>query len=129
MNELRAEHEQSVQDITQKLTQKSDTEISKLELQHKEAIFKLKEELIQKEDKIKLSEKNEKKNQIEKEKLTNQQEQYSILQERLKNIQTDRDLIEKEKTQLLDTVKTKEGLISDLKDQVKNFEIINAAIP
>ena len=116
MNELRAEHEQSMQDLTQKLTQKGDTEISKMDLQHKEAVFKLKEELIQKEEKIKLHEKNEKKNQVEKEKVTNQQEQFSILQERLKNIQTDRDLIEKEKLQLLETVRTKEGIISDLKD-------------
>ena len=97
MNELRAEHEQAMQDLTQKLTQKGDTEINKMDLQHKEAVFKLKEELIQKEEKIKLHEKNEKKNQVEKEKVTNQQEQFSILQERLKNIQTDRDLIEKEK--------------------------------
>lgn len=86
MNDLRAEHEQSVQEITLQMNQKSEAQINKIELQHKEAIFKFKEEMFQKEEKIKLFEKNEKKNQIEKEKTQNQQEQFSILQEKLKNI-------------------------------------------
>lgn len=86
MNELRAEHEQAIQDAILQSNQKLDAATNKIELQHKEALFKLKEDLIGKEEKIKLFEKNEKRNQIEKEKLQNQQEQFAILQEKLKNI-------------------------------------------
>jgi len=68
-----------------------------MELQQREAVFKLNDELRQKDEKIRQFEKNEKRGQIEKEKNQNQQEQFAILQEKLKNIQTDRDLIEKEK--------------------------------
>ena len=61
-------------------------------------------------------EKNEKKNHIEKEKAVSLNEQFQLVQEKLKGIETDRDLVEKEKVQLVETVKTKEGIISDLKD-------------
>ena len=71
MNELRAEQERTSQELAQQLSQKAETEINKLELQHKEDIFKLKEEIIQKEEKIKQFEKNEKRNQVEKEKEQN----------------------------------------------------------
>ena len=128
MNELRAEHEQAVQDLTQKLSQKSEAEVTKLQLQNKEQLQQLKVELIQKDEKIKAFEKNEKKNHIEREKTANQQEQFQLLQESLKNTQTDRDLIEKQKLQLQETVKTKEGIISDLRTQIKDLETMNINI-
>ena len=46
MNELRAEHEQTIQDLTQKLSQKNETEVNKLQLQNKEQLQQLKLELI-----------------------------------------------------------------------------------
>ena len=128
MNELRAEHEQTIQDLTQKLSQKNETEVNKLQLQNKEQLQQLKLELIQKDEKIKAFEKNEKKNHIEREKTINQQEQFQLIQESLKNTQTDRDLIEKQKMQLQETVKTKEGIISDLRSQIKDLETMNINI-
>ena len=128
MNELRAEHEQTIQDLTQKLSQKNETEVNKLQLQNKEQLQQLKLELIQKDEKIKAFEKNEKKNHIERERTINQQEQFQLIQESLKNTQTDRDLIEKQKMQLQETVKTKEGIISDLRSQIKDLETMNINI-
>ena len=72
MNELRAEHEQTIQDLTQKMSQKNESEVNKIQFTNKELIQQLKLELIQKDEKIKAFEKNEKKNHIEKERATNQ---------------------------------------------------------
>ena len=97
MNELRADHERAVYEQSQQLTQKAENDINRIEVEYKRTISKLKEELLQKDTKIRQYEKNEKKSIAEREKYENLEEQKYLLTEHVKNVQTDRDLIEQEK--------------------------------
>jgi hypothetical protein len=94
MNELRADHERAMYEQSQQLTQRSENEVNRIEVEYKRSVQKLKEESLQKDTKIRQYEKNEKKSVAEREKYQNLEEQKYLLEERLKNIQTDRDLID-----------------------------------
>ena len=54
--------------------------------------------------------------------------QLYTLQERLTSMQTDRDLVVTEKQMLIESVDTKEQIIQDLRDQIRNFEVIRTAM-
>ena len=43
-------------------------------------------------------------------------------------MQTDRDLVVTEKQMLFESVETKEQIIQDLRDQIKDFEVIRSAM-
>jgi len=58
------------------------------------AVNKLKEEVVLKQERIRELEKNEKRLLAEKEKSESMQRQLRELNERLKNLQTDRDMME-----------------------------------
>ena len=51
-----------------------------------------------------------------------------MLQERLTSMKTDRDLVVTEKQMLFESVETKEQIIQDLRDQIKDFEVIRSAM-
>jgi len=94
MNELRQEHEQALYELRRELSQKSETELARVDSDYRQNLQVLRDEIGQFNAKVKTMERNEKKAIIEKEKVTNLKEQIYILQERLKNIETDRDLVE-----------------------------------
>lgn len=54
--------------------------------------------------------------------------QLYSLQERLTSMQTDRNLVVTEKQMLLESIETKQQIIQDLKDQIKDFEVIRNAM-
>ena len=51
-----------------------------------------------------------------------------MLTERLTSMQTDRDLVLTEKSMLLESVQTKQQIIEDLREQVRDFEVIRSAM-
>ena len=108
MNELRAEHERGVQELKQQLSQKAETELSNVELEHRTLVTKLREDLLAKEEKVKHLEKQEILRQVDKSKTQEQANQLFLLQERLTSIQTDRDLVVNEKQMLFESVEAKE---------------------
>ena len=59
MNELRAEHERAIQELRQQLTQKHETDMSNSELENRQVVTKLREDILAKEEKIKHLEKQE----------------------------------------------------------------------
>ena len=111
MNELRTEHERSIQELKQHLSQKAETEMQNAELEHRQSTQKLQEELLTKEEKIKQLEKQEIMRQIDKAQTQEHQNQLYMLQERLTSIQTDRDLVINEKQMLIESIETKETII------------------
>lgn len=108
MNELRAEHERAMQELRQQLSQKAETEISNLELENRQVVTKLREDVLAKEEKIKHLEKQEILRQVDKSQTQEQANQVYMLQERLTSMQTDRDLVVTEKQMLFESVETKE---------------------
>ena len=61
----------------------------------------------------------------------NKQEQTNqlyTLTEQLTSMQTDRDLVMTEKQMLYESVENKETIISELRDQIKDFEVIRSAM-
>ncbi len=81
-------------------------------------IQQLEQQLNQRDLKIRALEKTEKKQMIDKDKCLSLEEQIRQLQERIKNIQTDRDLLDQEKRMVEDLMKIKEQTIKGLKDQL-----------
>lgn len=59
MNEHRAEHERAIQELKQQLSQKAETELSNVELENRQVVTKLREDVLAKEEKIKHLEKQE----------------------------------------------------------------------
>mmetsp|Transcript_42523 Transcript_42523/g.56120 ORF Transcript_42523/g.56120 Transcript_42523/m.56120 type:complete len:91 (-) Transcript_42523:74-346(-) len=90
--------------------------------------MKLREQLVAKDEKVKQLEKQEIMRQVERSQTQEHQNQLYMLQERLTSVQTDRDLVLTEKQMLLESVQTKQQIIEDLRDQVKDFEVIRSAM-
>ena len=59
VNEMRAEHERAFQELKLQLTQKAETELSNAELEHRQVVSKLREDLLQRDEKIKHLQKQE----------------------------------------------------------------------
>ena len=66
MNEHRAEHEKAIQELKQQLSQKAETELSNVELENRQVVTKLREDVLAKEEKIKHLEKQEILRQVDK---------------------------------------------------------------
>ena len=81
-----------------------------------------------KDEKLKHLEKQEIMRQMEKQQKQEQQNELYMLQERLTSVQTDRDLVVTEKQMLLESVQTKQQIIEDLRDQIREFEVIRSAM-
>lgn len=83
MNDLRADHERAIQDLKQQLNQKAETELSNVELTHRQTVTKLREDLVGKEEKVKHLEKQEIIRQVDRSQQQEQANQLYMLQERL----------------------------------------------
>ena len=73
--------------------QRAETELSNAEVEHRQVTTKLREDLLAKEEKIKHLEKQEIMRQFDRSQQQEQSNQVFMLQERLKSMQTDRDLV------------------------------------
>ena len=102
--------------------------MSNTELTHRQTVTKLREDLLAKEDKVKQLEKQEIMRQVDRAQTQEQANQLYMLHEKLTSVQTDRDLVQTEKQMLFESVQTKEQIIQDLRDRVKDFEVIRSAM-
>lgn len=81
-------------------------------------VQQLESQINQKDLKIRALEKAEKKQMIDRDKCLSLEEHIRQLQERNKNIQTDRDLLDQEKRMIEDLMKIKDQTIKGLQDQL-----------
>ena len=81
MNELRVSHEEAIYQQQQEISAKFESELQRADAEFKKLISKIMEELSQKDTKIRQFEKNEKKNMVEKEKVTNLEAKVKLLNE------------------------------------------------
>lgn len=110
------------------MSQKAENDLSNADIENRQNVTKLREELLQKDEKIKHLEKQEINRQIEKANKQEQTNQLYTLTEQLTSMQTDRDLVMTEKQMLYESVEQKDTIIQELRDQVKDFEVIRSAM-
>lgn len=79
MNELRADHEKAIQELRQQLSHKHETEMSNTELENRQVVTKLREDVLAKEEKIKHLEKQEIMRQVDKAQTQEQANQLYML--------------------------------------------------
>lgn len=118
-NELKAQHERQVYELTNENFQKIDKLQAKWEGEKRAALAKLKEEIQLKNDRIKELEKSEKKLLAEREKSESMGRQLREIGERMKSLTVDRDILENEKKYLEEKVRKYDEKIMDLEYQVK----------
>ena len=118
-SELRATQEKQLYETTTENFQKIDLLQQKWEGEKKLALQKLKEELALKSERIKDLEKNEKKYMSDREKADSFSRQLKEIQEKMKSLTADRDLLNNEKMYLEEKIKKYDERILDLEYQIK----------
>ena len=113
MAELKAQQEKQIYELTNENFQKVDLLQQKWENEKKLALAKLKEEIQLKNERIKDLEKNEKRSMTDKEKADSFARQVKEISEKVKQITTDRDMIENEKRYLEEKIKKLTDKIAD----------------
>ena len=101
---------------------KYESEMQRADAEFKKMVAKIAEELSQKDAKIRQFEKNEKKNMVEKEKITNLEAKVKLLNESLKSIQTDRDFVLQEKKILEESIGVKERKLVELEQKLPDYK-------
>ena len=119
MNEMHLDHERKLNQLRVDLQSEHAAEIKTLNQKHQQQLQKLDAENTAKEQRIRTLEKTAKNQTIERDKLQAVTEQLNQLQERTKNIQTDRDLIEQEKRMLQERLDLKERSTRQLEEKLQ----------
>ena len=105
--------------MTNENFQKVNVLQQKWEADKKQALLKLKEEIELRNKRIQELEKNEKRTMSDKDKYESYARQNKEIQEKLKSLTADRDIIENEKKYLDEKIRKYEEKITDMEYQIK----------
>ena len=115
MSELRAQQEKQIYELTNENFQKVDQLQLKWEADKKAALLKLKDEIALKNERIKELEKNEKRAMTDKDTADSLVRQNKEIQERMRALASDRDIMQSEKAYLEERIKKQNEELADLK--------------
>ena len=119
MIEMRQECEATITKTKQESSIEMQMEVKLTQAKLNEEIKILIKDGQQKESKIRVLEKQEKKYAMEKEEQRTLKEQIKELKDKLRNVETDRDLIEQEKLLLIESVRFRENAVKSLTEKLQ----------